>query len=312
MYNSVVIVMTDKCTASCKHCCFSCTPKNDNKISSNNINKLIDELILRDDIYNIFFTGGEPFLYYEDLKKYFKRINENGKSVGVFTNAFWCNTKQNTIKYLTELREVGLRILRTSIDFFHLEYINLENYRNLLEAANELDIIVHVNVSVTKETIGKTEEYLKLLGASKLNASFTFSPMLPVGACKNNIANDDYIYSKTINNKFCSYSGVLSISYDGTIKPCCSPVANEIPFNFGNIKECTISEGIENIKNDSIIKIITTEGFDKIIELLNKNRSKVKLESCIDVCDLCREIFSNNKNYELIKVLSEDFIKNEN
>ncbi|MBI6072353.1 hypothetical protein H8J88_13920 [Clostridium perfringens] len=72
------------------------------------------------------------------------------------------------------------------------------------------------------------------------------------------------------------------------------------------------SEGIENIKNDSIIKIITTEGFDKIIELLNKNRSKVKLESCIDVCDLCREIFSNNKNYELIKVLSEDFIKNEN
>ncbi|MGV8146284.1 MAG: radical SAM protein [Alkaliphilus sp.] len=316
MYNVAVICMTNKCNASCEFCCFSCNPQNNNTLQAEEVEKVIDDLLEREHIHQIVFTGGEPFLYYQDLKRYFKRIFGSGKGVGVFTNAHWCASRDITYQYLYELKKLGLGMIRTSIDVFHQKYIDIKCVKRLLETANELDILTHINVAITMDTIDQVEEYIKKLGVSKLNASFTYSPMLPIGAALGESEKFSCLRTKKKEERFCIHGGLFAVLFDGSIFPCCSQYIAELPLKYGNIQHDKINQVLDKMEDDKLLYLITNHGFDWIIELLEKEGNHKFDEKYVDSCQLCHQIFSKESNYELIQASVESeyerMVKNEN
>lgn len=69
-YETLAITLFSKCTAKCKMCCFSCTPESTERIDEEHIMSLIKQTQDMDMIKMISFTGGEPFLEYDNLCKY--------------------------------------------------------------------------------------------------------------------------------------------------------------------------------------------------------------------------------------------------
>lgn len=69
MSSSVDINVSAKCTASCRHCCFSCTPHSLECLSDKEIDGILDYIELNQDVKRVSITGGEPLLRYEKVKE---------------------------------------------------------------------------------------------------------------------------------------------------------------------------------------------------------------------------------------------------
>ena len=85
-------------------------------------------------IPHIAFTGGEPFLIYNDLRELIKLASLSGKRVTTITNGYWASNYDLVITKIKELKERGLNHLSISYDSYHSEYIDVNNIRNILKA----------------------------------------------------------------------------------------------------------------------------------------------------------------------------------
>ena len=129
---SVVVKITDFCNNQCKHCCFSCGPKN----------KLFMELSMAQKI-NSFFSnttdhnwwfnmmGGEPTLHpdYEKIIDSFE-----GRNIRLVTNGWWINNLKATERFVTYLKnsKATLRI-GVSRDHYHPPKVGLLAYTHLMD-----------------------------------------------------------------------------------------------------------------------------------------------------------------------------------
>lgn len=132
----VDFLLTFKCPSRCKHCSYKAGPERIGYMKLVDADRYLKELTDTQPIRSVTVHGGEPFLFFELLK----RIMEKAKELevprrGVITNGYWAKTKAIAKKKLIELKETGLTHITFSVDGFHQEYIPLENVRNGIEVA---------------------------------------------------------------------------------------------------------------------------------------------------------------------------------
>ena len=78
-----------------------------------------------------------------------------GKRVNAITNAFWANTESVALEKLGALKSQGLNFLSLSFDSYHEKYVDVNNVRNVLRAATDLNIPTAISiVKVKNENIG--------------------------------------------------------------------------------------------------------------------------------------------------------------
>jgi len=92
------------------------------------------------DIAKIHITGGEAFLYWEQLVDILKEGEKEKLGVVdlIETNGFWATDEKIIKQRLKTLDELGMRRLKISCDPFHQEYVDIEPVRRLALAAIEV------------------------------------------------------------------------------------------------------------------------------------------------------------------------------
>lgn len=133
---SVDFLLTFECPAECKHCSYKAGPNREGYMRLTDAERYLKELTDIQPLQCLTVHGGEPFLYFEHLK----RIIEKAKELEiprrwVLTNGYWAETKEIAKEKLNELKEAGLTCITFSVDGFHQEYIPLKTVRNGIEAA---------------------------------------------------------------------------------------------------------------------------------------------------------------------------------
>ncbi len=68
---------------------------------------------------DIYFEGGEPFLFYPLLVEGIRRAKDRGFSTGVVTNCYWATAEADAELWLRPLAELGVADLSVSSDAFH-------------------------------------------------------------------------------------------------------------------------------------------------------------------------------------------------
>lgn len=96
-YRGLGFIYTNKCTANCSICCFNCSPKCNYKLSKEKVVEIIGEAI-KNDIRYIGFTGGEPFLYLNEIEQIIKEFGEKCYFT-ITTNGFWANERKKQMKF---------------------------------------------------------------------------------------------------------------------------------------------------------------------------------------------------------------------
>lgn len=89
---SIVLNIDSKCNASCKHCCFSCSPKSSEYLNDKELDNLVEYVLSNDEIEVVSLTGGEALLRKDKVLEIIKLISSVGKKITLISNGYWAIT----------------------------------------------------------------------------------------------------------------------------------------------------------------------------------------------------------------------------
>lgn len=299
-YSEMVVLIGNKCTAKCNICCFDSTIESNELIDDEYISNYLYSLKDSKEIQWVHFSGGEPFLYYDRLKKYIKICSENHKSATVITNGFWATDSSDVLRILTDLKSCGLKRIGVSFDEFHNEYISSKNIKNILVVAKRLNLYPSIQSVVLKKS--KIGDLIDFLDDSISNVPINFMSCDKVGRAETAVLEKDLIKRNIEKVPVCRKGHTFSIKFDGTVWPCCCPVVYSTSLSVGsiyhNIK--TVADALKAINDSKKLKILRNKGFNYYIKLFEDYGCLSLPEMITSSCELCKLFFdkSNEKFYK--------------
>jgi hypothetical protein len=134
------IMPTWRCTNSCRHCLYDCSPrKPDEWISAEMTTRTLSALARERSLREIHIGGGEPCLDLERLAELVRHTTQSGLPLAyVETNAFWCSDREATLAGMRRLHDAGLSGLLVSVSMFHNEFVPFGSMQNAVEVAREV------------------------------------------------------------------------------------------------------------------------------------------------------------------------------
>jgi hypothetical protein len=136
--HSLNVLTTNRCTASCGHCCMNSGPERSGELSGPQLVKLLGELLREaKQVQVVVFAGGEPLLLGEALHDGIRTVRAHGVVSRVVTNGYWATSLDEARRVVRGLRAAGLDEINISTDDHHLPYISLQRVRWAYEAACE-------------------------------------------------------------------------------------------------------------------------------------------------------------------------------
>lgn len=172
-----------------------------------------------------------------------KHASESGLKTEIVSNGYWATSVQEATSILESLKELGLDVLNLSIDDLHQEYIPISHVRNAYEAAQGLGIKLVLMTTTTKNNEIKAATIPELLGDDKIqvlggprirepHALLIETPVTPVGRGSDIIEHDYTLISEV---KCSEILRDIGVGPDGSVYPCCGPLASQI--TPGNVNE---------------------------------------------------------------------------
>ena len=245
-YNAVGLLYTYKCTGTCEICGLKCGPNRNEKMDLE-----VAKKVIRDSAYNgiklIGITGGEPFIYYEEILELCKLAFSLGMQTTFTTNAFWATDKDGTFEKLEKLKHYGVRSIKVSLDDFHMKHISTENYRRIFRISQMLDIKVLIGCTILKNGIGN-RHVLEHFDDEMANILFCQYRAYPIGDAVK-IPKELFYLSDTIRGK-CNESNMLLIEPNGTVYPCGSACVMSSIRSVGNVYVDSFETILVNAKNN--------------------------------------------------------------
>ena len=191
---AVDIEITNLCNHSCRYCYNFWRHESAFKglsMSKPDLDLIIGELI-KNKVFNVVLTGGEPFLNYDVLLHGVKRLTQAGILVSCNSNLTLATKKQ-----LKELKEAGLPHILTSLASFDPEINDrifnkkgsfvriVSNIRNAVEIGFRISVNTVIS-KYSKDHVYKTGLLISALGAKNI----FLTRVVPCSSCKEEIASE--------------------------------------------------------------------------------------------------------------------------
>lgn len=294
----LVLRITDKCNATCKHCLYSDSPSGKLIMSELDIENYINKC---KPSQCVIFSGGEASLYFKRVIhgiKYAKNLNI---STWLNTNAYWGRDKVFSDFFSSELKKAGLDRVNVSIDAFHQEFINFDytvnSIKSLIKAKIPKIKIFMTSFSDSKYYDDLNNEYYEKLKKIE-GISFDIRSNTYIGRAIEKLG--EYATPKPIDiviNEECSLEdsegnlipfsefNYYTINPDGSVELC-----SDISLS-GNLKYDDFNYIVsnENTLNNELVKTLKNKGVSGLLELGLIN-GYPKLDSYISKCQLCFDL----------------------
>ena len=119
MLTGIHFLLTYACNFECDHCFLYCSPRSRGTFRINQVSQVLGEAKKIGTVEEIFFEGGEPFLFFPLLEESIRRAKAEGFETGVVTNAYGALSEEDALLWLRPLARAGLDFLSISNDTFH-------------------------------------------------------------------------------------------------------------------------------------------------------------------------------------------------
>ncbi len=175
--SDIGIILTYRCTSSCRHCLYNCGPGWKDWMHPSAVTEALEATTQWDHPYKVHLTGGEPFLNLSLLKHAIREATRLGIMSYAETSAAWCTNRERGERVFSDLKESGLEEVLVSCSPFHAETIPPKRTFAAIEAA--LDVFGPRKVTIylphcagqlqlfdTSRTTG-VAEYVQRFGVSK-------------------------------------------------------------------------------------------------------------------------------------------------
>lgn len=311
---TLTFITTYKCTAACKDCCFSCSPKRKERLSLEEMKSYIDQVIDSYDTIKVFvLTGGETFLLGNELNQIVEYASSKGLIVRIVSNGYWAKTYNYAIKKLSSLIRKGLKELNFSTGDDHQKFVPIDNIINGICASLDLGLTVVVNVECSpiskfKETTLKEDErikhYLKTEPFSKRLQILSGYWMPFTKSTKEEVDKvEETLRVVTSTSRCTSLFNTITITPNHEINACCGITSEYIPFlKLGNAKRSPIKDLYNQQFNDFLKIWLFNEGPQKIMDFISEVDPNKKINTNgWHICQICAEIFRDKEKLSILQ-----------
>ncbi|MDF2986039.1 MAG: radical superfamily enzyme [Eubacterium sp.] len=283
----ISIMISNECNYNCSHCIESSSLNESERLPLSKLTGLIDAagIISASENGNlrISFTGGEPFLHFNDLLECAKTAKRNGAyRIDCITNCFWAADFDNALKLLKEVKNAGIDHLSFSYDQYHSSFIELEQIKNAFKAAVESGIEIKFKIILFK---GSERAYEFLEKISDITPGKRFSmeelPGLPLGRAMN-LERAMFLFGEGIPSGKCQGIGNMLVTYDGDVYPCCCPTFSEA-LCLGNVHTDSFYDIYQKMNKSSLLKILMTFGPYYFVPFLKKQGIEFPEGTYVDI-----------------------------
>lgn len=136
------LLLSYQCNYECDHCFVWGSPFNEGTMTLAFIRRVLKDAQDLRTIKNIYFEGGEPFLYYPIMVQGIREAVEAGFEVGIVTNAYWATSIEDAEVWLRPIAEIGISDLSLSSDLYHGDRMETSEAMRGRETATKLGIPV--------------------------------------------------------------------------------------------------------------------------------------------------------------------------
>ncbi|MFQ5576093.1 MAG: radical SAM protein [Anaerolineae bacterium] len=134
------ILLTYQCNFECDHCFVWGSPRQTGTFTLAHLKNVLQQAVDAETITEIYFEGGEPFLYYPILLKGVARAHRLGFWTGIVSNNYWAAGVDEAVAWLEPLAEAGLNRIDLSSDLWHGDKPDVPPAQHALAAAEQLGL----------------------------------------------------------------------------------------------------------------------------------------------------------------------------
>ncbi|MGD9158891.1 MAG: radical SAM protein [Desulfobacteraceae bacterium] len=177
------------CNFTCDHCFLCCSPDSKGTMTINQIRTVLEESEKLGTVQEVYFEGGEPFLYYPVMVEGIRLARDMGFSTGIVSNGYWSTSVDDAKLWLKPLSDLGISDLSVSDDSLHYGDDQESPARCALAAAKAMGIPSNA-LSKEKPEVqdnadtGAGKGTPEISGGIKLRAVKKFAEGLPIRKCE--------------------------------------------------------------------------------------------------------------------------------
>lgn len=296
MFSKLAIALTDRCTASCDMCCFGCSPKGEQHLETALVKKVIDEASEGGSIKTVGFTGGEPFIYFDQLLECASYANDRGLEVTINSNGFWGRDNLSAKEKVKGLRKAGVSGIWFSADRFHQSFVPPSDLFQAMSIAKDAGFGVVVTVIETEDHY----ERALLPELQKVSDKVIKSMLLPAGKAAD-IYSGENVKKCNVNTCVCGYEGKALLCFDGNYYMCCSPFVREVArLKLGRALDTPLRDLGRIVAKNDYLYVMLKCGLFWYAQAAGEAGFELE-EKVSGCCELCSRIFGNAEFMASIK-----------
>jgi hypothetical protein len=303
--NALVFKPTRACPA---HCDFCCDPSEASRerLQRTEMLTLVERLAeaVPGLIGTIGFTGGEPFLVFDDVQAVLERAAQSGLGGAVVSSSHWATSGAEARQRLATLAQAGLQRYSTSCDHEHLRFVPLERIRHAVTAALELGLVV----TVTGTFADPGASVAALLGEDLATQVLCEDKLIaPFGRATGQAATAQRYGLPTDLASWGCYRRLghdILVQPNGDVLPCCATNNTINPLVFGNIRAGDdLAEIVQAITRSFLLRVLKFESFATLRELVTAQAPQLDWPDpalASGPCGYCAELFGDVERARVI------------
>lgn len=306
-FNSLVLIPSDQCNITCRHCAPQCGPKLKKVWDVSLLKQCISDAAKIENLHkSVHFAGGEPFLYFQQMLELCKHARTNGFVSSIVTNGFWSRNEGRAKAMFASLVEAGLYRIELSTDIFHQEHLPMPVIRKAIALLKSLGIPVTLRVITTRKyTVDYTIRQMTLEDLDGIEISG--SPVVPLGRALAEVPAAEYYLSPNGAQGACHTLLNLTVRSDGSVFPCCAGSEENPSLSLGNIKNTPLDVVVRNAELNFMVKRLVHAGPASWFNILKEAglEHKIKAEYT-NICHACSQLFGDP---EVVAVIRKHVLK---
>lgn len=308
--HTLALITTNRCTASCDHCCFSCSPEKGKTIPVARMRGYIEQASEISTLRVVVFTGGECFLLGSDLDDLVKAACQEKLITRFVSNGYWASSPKIATRRLERLKTRGLHEANFSTGDQHARFVRPEYVRNGAIGAAELGITTVVTFELFRESRFDFEGFVADPAFSRqVEAGKIFiklAPWMSFNGSRRMSYTRRYLQEvengQSPNNGCTTVLRVLAINPEEELLACCGlPVEAIEELHFGSLRRGTIAKVLARVPDDFIKIWIHLHGPDAVWRYAQRFDPELKRPVNVPhICESCKALYQNPRVREII------------
>lgn len=307
----LVLNYTMACPLSCSFCCYGCHPNRKEKMPLEEAKRLVTEAAQLDCFSSVGFTGGEVFLFEDELLSLAQHLLSVGLPFTVATAAHWAADKCHADKIASTLANYGLRRANISYDDAHAEFVNRQCIVNAALAFSRERIPVYVVGTFEYPDNQLAEMFPELMGTPFIK--LILKQIAKVGrARKREIDSDQFSTHQMTCYRRIHHD--IVVFWDGKVYPCCSTFNRSTKgLCVGNAFREPLISIWNRVESSPLFRIMKRQGFSRLYEVAREyagskaDDTLPPLDAFPGPCSLCNAVFSSPDAIDLIDTVMAEY-----